>query len=192
MVEEEVEEPIIRKPMSQRPPPTYHTPEQSKWYTPIKVSHHAFRATLTMAVSNWLCILNQQVDSYFIITLFRCYILLGAFWCAGGVTQATVWSSCCPETNSTGQGKAPPCIMYSVSLLPVYFLNCFPKLTENGIDPNPDCNKLMNKEIKGERDILNDLSSAWSMLPSSHVSNLVWLISGPSRQAHQWRGDEGQ
>lgn len=34
---EEVEEPIIRKPPS-RPPPTYqhHTPQQSKWYTPIK------------------------------------------------------------------------------------------------------------------------------------------------------------
>lgn len=36
---EEVEEPIVRRPPS-RPPPTYlhHTHQQSKWYTPIKVS----------------------------------------------------------------------------------------------------------------------------------------------------------
>uniref|UniRef100_A0A673Y7F1 Anthrax toxin receptor n=1 Tax=Salmo trutta TaxID=8032 RepID=A0A673Y7F1_SALTR len=46
MVEEEVEEPIIRKPMSQRPPPTYHTPEQSKWYTPIKGRFDALVALL--------------------------------------------------------------------------------------------------------------------------------------------------
>uniref|UniRef100_A0A8C8FP79 Anthrax toxin receptor n=1 Tax=Oncorhynchus tshawytscha TaxID=74940 RepID=A0A8C8FP79_ONCTS len=46
MVEEEVEEPIIRKPMPQRPPPTYHTPEQSKWYTPIKGRFDALVALL--------------------------------------------------------------------------------------------------------------------------------------------------
>uniref|UniRef100_A0A8C7RQG6 VWFA domain-containing protein n=1 Tax=Oncorhynchus mykiss TaxID=8022 RepID=A0A8C7RQG6_ONCMY len=43
---EEVEEPIIRKPMPQRPPPTYHTPEQSKWYTPIKGRFDALVALL--------------------------------------------------------------------------------------------------------------------------------------------------
>ncbi|CAB1318109.1 unnamed protein product [Coregonus sp. 'balchen'] len=46
MVEEEVEEPIIRKPMPQRPPPTYHIPEQSKWYTPIKGRFDALVALL--------------------------------------------------------------------------------------------------------------------------------------------------
>ncbi|KAK6322773.1 hypothetical protein J4Q44_G00075650 [Coregonus suidteri] len=46
MVEEEVEEHIIRKPMPQSPPPIYHIPEQSRWYTPIKGRFDALVALL--------------------------------------------------------------------------------------------------------------------------------------------------
>uniref|UniRef100_A0A3P8XMQ0 Anthrax toxin receptor n=1 Tax=Esox lucius TaxID=8010 RepID=A0A3P8XMQ0_ESOLU len=46
IVEEEVKEPIIRKAVPQRPAPTYHIPEQSKWYTPIKGRFDALVALL--------------------------------------------------------------------------------------------------------------------------------------------------
>ncbi|KAJ7986921.1 hypothetical protein DPEC_G00333400 [Dallia pectoralis] len=46
MVEEEVKQPIIRKPVPQIPAPTYHIPEQSKWYTPIKGRFDALVALL--------------------------------------------------------------------------------------------------------------------------------------------------
>uniref|UniRef100_A0A673X6P5 Anthrax toxin receptor n=1 Tax=Salmo trutta TaxID=8032 RepID=A0A673X6P5_SALTR len=46
MVEEEVEETIGRKPMPQSPRPTYHIPEQSRWYTPIKGRFDALVALL--------------------------------------------------------------------------------------------------------------------------------------------------
>uniref|UniRef100_A0A8C7CJG5 ANTXR cell adhesion molecule 2b n=1 Tax=Oncorhynchus kisutch TaxID=8019 RepID=A0A8C7CJG5_ONCKI len=46
MVEEEVDETIGRKPMPQSPHPTYHIPEQSRWYTPIKGRFDALVALL--------------------------------------------------------------------------------------------------------------------------------------------------